>query len=294
MAVILPKNYPFISSLIENNIIVLNEYPNIKQVLNIGILNIMPNAEKYEVNLLNSIGHFDECIIKPHFIKLNQHKYGSTDKKHLESFYTDYKTCTSHTALDGIIITGAPVEHLPYSEINYWNELKEIMDEAWKNNIPQVGLCWAGLAVAELLGIDKFVYDYKLFGIFESNYTNDMFSPKNKVFYCPQSRHAGIADETMEKAAAENKLVLLGYSKEPGYFIFESPDKMLLAHTGHSEYHKQRIVDEYKRDKMRGRDDVKEPSNFDVENPANLWKQHRKDFFQYWLRIVQNNSKDNK
>lgn len=251
--------------------------------LNIGIINIMPKAEEYEANILNSI-RLNGYSIQSTWIRLEKHAYKSSDKKNLEENYTIFGKAVDY--LDGLIVTGAPVEHLPYQKIHYWEELKDIMLHAYRQKIPTVGICWAGLAVAELFGIKNTVFKQKLFGVFKSRYLGKNFHGK-ELFYCPHSRFAGVSNEIMLKAKNDKIFELLAYSDNAGYFIFETPDKLFTAHTGHPEYHKQRIADEYYRDVQKGRKDVLKPANFNPKKPVNTWKIHRHNFFDYWLRKLQ-------
>lgn len=250
-----------------------------KEKLSIGIINIMPKAEEYEANILNSI-RLNGFGIKPTWIRLKKHAYNSSDKANLGENYTIFDKAVD--SLDGLIVTGAPVEHLPYQQIHYWEELKEIMLHAYRQKIPTVGICWAGLAVAELFKIKNTVFKKKLFGVFKSRYLGNNIQEKNP-FYCPHSRFAGINNDVMLQAEKDKIFNLLAYSEDAGYFIFETQDKLITAHAGHPEYHKQRIADEYYRDVKKGRDDVLILANFDPKKPVNTWKTHRHDFFYYWL-----------
>jgi homoserine O-succinyltransferase len=163
--------------------------------------------------------------------------------------------------------------------------LKEIFSYCLHKKIPVLGLCWGGLAVGELLGIKKVNYSKKLFGVFEAtDLTKGMLGDcKNNMFFCPQSRFAGIEDCEFEQVLNNGNLIPLAYGKETGYFVFQSVDKLLTAHLGHPEYHKERIVEEYFRDKLLKITNVTSPVNFNVDTPKNTWKNHRKKFFLYWL-----------
>lgn len=132
-----------------------------------------------------------------------------------------------------------------------------------------------------MLGMETETYDSKLFGVFPSDYLGNYIKGKN--FQCPQSRFAGFNDNKMEEFEKLGKINLLAYGKNAGYFVFESKNRLMVAHVGHSEYHKGRIVEEAIRDKSLGRKDVSPPVNFDIKNPVNSWKTHRKEFFSYWI-----------
>jgi len=132
-------------------------------------------------------------------------------------------------------------------------------------------------------------YDHKLFGVFPTrNLVADhpITGSLDDLFSCPQSRHAGLEDATMEAAAAEGKIRLLAHNEHTGYTMFETPDHRFVMHLGHPEYHKQRIVEETLRDRAKGRSDVPDPFGFDLENPRNTWRSHRNEFFTAWVKYV--------
>lgn len=292
MTIFLKKGHPTVDILKKNNInIIEEEFQNFSNdtVLKIGIINIMPKANEYEPNLLISLATANKDI-QPVWIKLDNHKYKTTPPDHLGEYYTDFKTALKLTKLDGVVLTGAPVEHLEFETITYWQELKNNLNYLAKNKIPVLGLCWGGLALGNILGLKQDVYSEKVFGVFPSTYIkNDWNSNIEETqFHCPHSRFAGYNDKHMESSENDNKLTLLAHGENAGYFIFESKNKLMLAHIGHSEYHKNRLVEEAVRDKELQREDVKPPVNFDINKPVNIWKNHRTLFFSYWFGIIEN------
>lgn len=287
MTILLKKNHPLIKSLKSLKIDVKEKKKNKDEkenYLNIGIINIMPEAHEYELNLLLSLDS-TEYNFNPLWIKSEIHKYKTTPPNHLEEFYLNFKNVIKNNQIDGFILTGAPVEHLNFQEITYWNELLTIFQYSKENNIPILGLCWGGLAIGEILGLKKTVFDKKVFGVFNSIYLKDNWNIllDSENFNCPQSRFAGYLDKDFE---ISKNIRPLAYSKEAGYFIFESLDKLLLAHIGHSEYHKERLVKESLRDLDLKREDVLECANFNIKKPVNTWKKHRKTFFTYWIKNI--------
>jgi homoserine O-succinyltransferase len=256
--------------------------------LRVGILNIMPEAENYEFNLLFPLGR-SILQIEPIWIKLHSHEYLSSDTDHLARNYVLFENAVKNKHLDGLIISGAPVEHLPFEQVKYWEELLKIMDFARKNIASTLGICWGGLALAKYLGIPKFDYEEKLFGIFET--TNICKSHKitgemDDIYWCPNSRHAGILDEELENAQKNGIINLLAHSKEAGYVIFESSDERFLMHLGHFEYDADRLAMEYKRDIEKGRGNVKMPKNVDLDAPVNRWRAQNLEFFTQWIRYI--------
>ena len=256
--------------------------------LYIGILNIMPQAETYEFNLLAPMGRSLIQIV-PIWIRLLSHDYKSSDHRHLDKNYLPYDWVQSVAALDGLIVTGAPVEELPFEEVNYWPELRRIIDIATKSGTLLLGICWGALALAKYLGIEKIHYPRKVFGVYRTwNLAPDhpVMGGLDDVFWCPQSRHSGIADETLEAEAAAGRIRLLARAEKGGYTIFETADRQLMMHLGHQEYNSGRLLAEARRDREKGRADVGPLENLDLEDPVNLWRANRNEFFNAWIKHV--------
>ena len=251
--------------------------------LRIGILNIMPLGEKYEFNILHPLG-LSVLQLEPIWIRLESHNYKSWEPKHVDDIYVTYEEAMRDQPLDGLILTGAPVETIDYEDVYYWEEIKTILSDARKNIPSTLGLCWAGFVMAYLEGVKKLNYDHKLFGVFElKNLAPDhpIMGELDDVFFCPQSRHAGMPDEAMEEASESGRLKLLAYGPEAGYSIFSTTDDRFIAHTGHPEYNATRLAEEAKRD--HGNPEVPAPANFDFNNPLNRWRSHRNIFFAQWV-----------
>jgi len=251
--------------------------------LRIGILNIMPLGEKYEFNILHPLG-LSVLQLEPIWIRLESHNYKSWEPKHVDDIYVTYEEAMRDQPLDGLILTGAPVETIDYEDVYYWEEIKTILSDARKNIPSTLGLCWAGFVMAYLEGVKKLNYDHKLFGVFElKNLAPDhpIIGELDDVFFCPQSRHAGMPDEAMEEASESGRLKLLAYGPEAGYSIFSTTDDRFIAHTGHPEYNATRLAEEAKRD--HGNPEVPAPANFDFNNPLNRWRSHRNTFFAQWV-----------
>ena len=251
--------------------------------LRIGILNIMPLGEKYEFNILHPLG-LSVLQLEPIWIRLESHNYKSWEPKHVDDIYVTYEEAMRDQPLDGLILTGAPVETIDYEDVHYWEEIKTILSDARKNIPSTLGLCWAGFVMAYLEGVKKLNYDHKLFGVFElKNLAPDhpIIGELDDVFFCPQSRHAGMPDEAMEEASESGRLKLLAYGPEAGYSIFSTTDDRFIAHTGHPEYNANRLAEEAKRD--LGNPEVPAPVNFDFNNPINRWRSHRNTFFAQWV-----------
>jgi homoserine O-succinyltransferase len=191
--------------------------------------------------------------------------------------------------LDGLIVTGAPVEEIPFEQVIYWEEILRILRYAQRNIASTLGLCWGALALAKFLGIEKTVLPKKIFGVFETmnlNRDHRITGDMDDIFWCPQSRHSGIADDVLERERDRGKINLLAHAKGTGYIIFESADQRFLMHLGHLEYEPGRLIEEYNRDKDLGRQDVSKPENFNIDNPINTWRAHRNEFFSQWIKFV--------
>ena len=286
MALILPRGYHKISAVERNQISwiqpELAERQNIRP-LRIGILNIMPLGKQYEFNLLHPLG-LSPLQIEPIWIRLKSHGYKTWDHSHLKNLYVNWEQAMSPAPLDGLIITGAPVEQIPFEKVDYWSELVELINEAKSLCASTLGLCWAGFALAYLAGVDKSNFDKKLFGIYPLKSLvpgHPIMGTQDDQFLCPQSRYAGLPDDQMEDAQRKGRLRLLAYGARVGYTIFETTDQRQLMHLGHPEYNVSRLVAEMERDKTRG--DVPPPENFNPNESRTSWRSHRNLLFQQWL-----------
>ncbi len=286
MALILPRSYHKIPSVEKNHISwiepELAERQDIRP-LRIGILNIMPLGKQYEFNLLHPLG-LSPLQIEPIWIRLKSHSYKTWDLSHLNNLYVDWETAMHPSPLDGLIITGAPVEHMNFEDVKYWNELVNLIDEARYKCASTLGLCWAGFALAYLAGVNKNNFRNKLFGVYSMRSLvpgHPLMGTQDDEFLCPQSRYAGLSDLEMEEAQRQGRLRLLAYGEKVGYTIFETPDQRQLMHLGHPEYNVSRLKSEMERDKARG--DVPPPENFNCDNAITSWRSHRNLLFQQWL-----------
>jgi homoserine O-succinyltransferase/O-acetyltransferase len=291
MTIVLSKDYHAKSALEQRRVLCIDPEQALKEdirALRIGILNIMPQAERYEFSLLYPLGR-SVLQIEPIWLRLETHVYTSTDQSHLDKLYVPFEDAVSHDKLDGLIVTGAPVEEIPFDQVTYWEEIQRILRYARRNVASTLGLCWGALAIAKFLGMEKAVFPKKQFGVFETvnlDRDNRITGDMDDVFWCPQSRHSGIPDKVLEEERDKGKIKLLAHSKETGYVIFESSDQRFLMHLGHLEYEPSRLIEEYNRDMKAGRKDVEPPKNVDLENPKNTWRAHRNEFFSQWIKFV--------
>ena len=287
MTVIVPENYHAKQILESNRVTCISKMDAFRQdirPLRIGMLNIMPMCQDYEFNLLHPLG-LSIIQVEPVWIRLESHKYKTSNQSHIDDLYVTYEEALKKGGLDGLIVTGAPVEKMNFDDVRYWDEIRTILEDAKFQFPSTLGLCWAALALAKLEGIDKFNYTQKLFGVYEIfnlDHQHPITGELDDVFWCPQSRQAGIADEQFEEAQRDNVVRGLAHSKECGYVIFETPDHRYVMHDGHPEYSARRLVYEVQRDKDNP--DVEAPVNFDIHRPFNRWRSHRNLFFTQWLK----------
>jgi homoserine O-succinyltransferase len=291
MTIVVPKDYHAIQALESSRVQCMTTEDALREdirALRIGILNIMPRAETYEFSLLQPLGR-SVLQIEPVWIRLKTHNYTSSDHSHLDKLYVSFEDAVARSHLDGLIVTGAPVEEIPFEDVTYWEEIKRILKYARKNVPSTLGICWGGLALAKFLGIDKTVYDRKIFGAFKTvnlNRGHRITGEMDDWFWCAQSRHSGINDDVLELERDKGNVQLLAHSEGAGYIIFESSDGRFLIHLGHPEYEPGRLIEEYRRDAAKGRDDVEPPKNVDMDNPVNLWRSHRTEFFTQWIKYL--------
>lgn len=291
MTIILPKHYHTRRALEDSRVVCISAEQAVRQdirALRIGILNIMPMAERYEYTILQPLGR-SIIQIEPVFIRLQSHAYKTSNWDHIQAAYVPFEEAMQNQPLDGLLLTGAPVEELAFEAVHYWEELSPILAQARRYCASTLGLCWGGLALAKTLGIEKITYQRKLFGVFSTHNIerhHPITGDTDDVFWCPQSRHSGVDDLEMEHQQVEGNIRLLAYAKQTGYTIFESADRKFLMHLGHPEYEPERLVFEYARDLRLGLTNVDPPLNLELEQPLNTWRSHRNEFFSQWIKFV--------
>lgn len=289
MALILPRSYHGLEAVEANRIRWMPPERAASQdirPLRIGILNIMPLGEQYEFNLLHPLG-LSLIQIQPIWLRLRSHAYRTWSRQHLDELYVGWEAAMAQAPLDGLIITGAPVEHLSYEDVKYWDEICELMNVARAHIPSTLGLCWAGFAMAFRAGVEKRSLPNKLFGVYHLHNldrAHPVMGSHDDRFPCPQSRHASLDDQAMEQAEAEGRLRLLAYGDKVGYSIFETPDQRQIVHLGHPEYNAGRLIMEAERDQTDPL--VAPPEHFDLSQPLNLWRSHRNLFFGNWIHHI--------
>jgi homoserine O-succinyltransferase len=221
------------------------------------------------------------------FLHPATHESKNTPQEHLLKFYNTFSEIR-HRKFDGLIITGAPVEHMPFEEVDYWDELKEIMEWSLDNVYSTLHICWGAQAgLYYHYGIPKHALDEKLSGVFAHrvNKKNVMLLRGfDEVFYAPHSRYTEVRREDIERAG---ELEILSESDEAGVYIVLALNGRQIFVTGHSEYDQLTLKYEYDRDKSRGLN-PQVPVNYfpddDPEKPPVVtWRAHANLLFANWL-----------
>lgn len=290
MPVKIPASLPAVELLRAENIFVMDEHrANTQDIrpLRIVVLNLMPLKIVTETDLLRLLSN-TPLQIELDLIVPSGHVSRNTPQEHLEAFYKEFNDIKSQN-YDGMIITGAPVEHLDFEQVDYWNELTEIFDWAHTHVTSTMYICWAGVAALYYrYGIPKYMLDKKKFGVFEhrmlGSERNPLFRGFDDVFYVPHSRHCEIRREDVERI---DELSLLSYSQESGVHIVMGRGGREFYIMGHSEYAPNTLDNEYRRDISRGLP-IEIPQNYYRDNnpdnePVVRWRSHGNLLFSNWL-----------
>jgi homoserine O-succinyltransferase len=258
--------------------------------LRIGVINLMPRAETYEPLLIRSLV-LPGVLVELRWIRLESHGYRSSDRFHMENHYKTYDATLLGGALDGLVLTGAPVETLEFEAVHYWRELMEVLRHARRHVPRTLGICWGGMALAALEGIRKETLGRKVFGAFDHELSAEgraLMPSLGGVYRCAQSRHAGLVGASVEEAEREGRVRVLARGEEPGTTLLTSADRRMWMHLGHPEYEPERIAFEWSRDQAAGRLDVGAPAGFDATGtrPDAPWAEDARGFFADWLSSV--------
>jgi len=289
MPLTIPDKLPAIKILEKENIFVMNEsrasHQDIRP-LKIVILNLMPLKITTETDLLRLLSN-SPLQIQIDFLKIKGHTPKNTSLEHMKAFYRTFDELRQKK-YDGMIITGAPVEQLPFEEVKYWDEMKVIMDWAEKNVTSTLFICWAAQAgLYHHYGIPKYPLDKKKFGVFKHTHVEEnlpIFRGFDDVFFVPHSRHTEIRAEDIEKVDA---LRIVASSEEAGVTIVKAKNGRQLFITGHAEYSRNTLDGEYHRDKAKDLP-IEIPVNYypednPEEKPLMRWQSTANLFFSNWL-----------
>lgn len=289
MPIIIPNNLPAATTLAEENIFTMTEFRAEHQdirPLRIGILNLMPTKETTETQLIRVLGN-TPLQVEVVLIQLDGHISKNTSSEYLEKFYTPFSRVKNEN-FDGIIITGAPVENLEFEDVDYWNELSDILDWSRHHGFATFHICWgAQAALYRHYGIKKYPLKNKCFGIFRHRATErhvKLLRGFDEEFDIPQSRHTEILREDVERIS---ELEIIAVSDDSGIGLIVSKDGREVYATGHSEYDAITLANEYFRDVAKGLD-IDVPKNYFPEDdpnkiPSVKWRAHANLLFSNWL-----------
>ena len=289
MPVNIPDNLPATETLTNENIFVMRQsraaHQDIRS-LRIAILNLMPTKISTETQLLRLIGNTPLQIDITLFLP-NSHQPKNTPEEHLVSFYQTFSEIR-HMKFDGMIITGAPIELLPFEEVNYWSELKDIIDWSHDNVYSTFYICWGAQAgMYHQFGVPKYPLAEKMFGVFPHSITNrneKLLRGFDDIFFAPHSRHTEVRRADIEKVP---ELKIMAESPEAGIYIVGTRDERQIFVTGHSEYDPGTLKSEYERDVSKGLP-IGIPKNYypnddPSEEPVVKWRGHSNLLYANWL-----------
>lgn len=292
MPINIPNGLPAKEILESEKIFALEEDVARKQdirPLRIAILNLMPKKIETETQILRLISK-SPLQVDIDFMKVSNHISKNTSADHLLKFYDDF-SMLKENHYDGLIITGAPVEHLEYEDVDYWQELCTIMEWSKSHVYSTVHICWGAQAgLYYHYGIQKHLLPHKVFGIFpqllcdEYNFLTNGF---DEVHMTPHSRHTAIDEEALAKV---KELEVLSRSNTTGSNIIATRDFRRIFIMGHLEYGKDTLVQEYFRDLNQGKE-IQIPYNYFPEDdpskePLFKWRAHANLLYRNWLNYV--------
>jgi homoserine O-succinyltransferase/O-acetyltransferase len=286
MPINVPEKLPAISILEEENIFLIDTNRSIHQdirPLKIVILNLMPIKERTETQLLRILSN-TPIQLEVTFIYSETHTSKNTTLEYLKNFYKTFSEIKNQK-FDGLIITGAPVEHLKFEDVDYWQEIKDIMEWSKGNVTSTIHLCWAAQAgLYYHYGIEKKQSNKKIFGILKhnKNYQHSfLLRGIDDVFFAPHSRHTFNEKKDIIK---NSNLRLLSESTNGQVYIVESNDMKNIFITGHPEYDKDTLKTEYDRDLKKGLKIDKPINYFNKDNSINMkWLSASSLIFSNWL-----------
>lgn len=289
MPVIIPGALPARKTLEKENIFVMTEGRARSQEirpLSIGLLNLMPNKEETELELLRLISN-TPLQVEITLLQTATYRATHTAEAHLREFYLTFEEAVRlGKKFDGIIVTGAPVEQMEFEEVKYWDEMTHIMDWAEHNVFSTMYICWGAIAAMHYFyGVRKVALPKKLSGVYvhrSMNRSNPLVRNFDEYFNAPHSRHSDVDCAAVRKVA---DLDILAESDEAGIYLAASKDRRRVFVFGHGEYDKYTLDNEYKRDMALGRSDVSCPVNYYGADgrPVLSWRAHSSLLMCNWL-----------
>lgn len=288
MPVIIPKGLPANDLLQEENIFVMNDQRAIHQdirPLEILILNLMPTKIETECQLLRLLSN-TPLQINITFLKTDSYQAKNISETHLQTFYKTFSD-VKEQRFDGLIVTGAPIEHLTFESVDYWQELVDILEFSKSNVTSTLHICWGAQAgLYHHFGVNKRPLKEKLSGVYAHEVQIDnspLLRGFDDTFMMPHSRYT----ESILEDVQQKDLNVLAYSEEAGGSIISTKDYRQIFVSGHLEYTKETLAYEYRRDFKKGID-PKVPKNYFKENNPELgiemlWRGHAHLLFSNWM-----------
>lgn len=289
MPIKIPNELPATKVLNDENIFVITETRALTQdirPLQILIVNLMPTKIVTETQLARLLGN-TPLQVEMELLMMSTHKSKNTSEEHMLAFYKTFDE-VRHRNFDGMVITGAPVEHMPFEEVEYWDELCEIMEWSKTHVTSTFHICWgAQAALYYHYGINKRQLSKKLFGVFPHYVEHKgsiLFRGFDDTFMVPQSRHTTVDREDIEKIP---ELKILSVSDEAGVYAVATKRGRQIFITGHSEYDADTLNREYQRDKNAGLP-IEIPVNYfpnddDTKEPRVTWRSSANLLYSNWL-----------
>ena len=289
MPIKIPDSLPARATLEGENIFVMTEYRAIHQdmrPLNLLLLNLMPTKIATETQLSRLLSN-TPLQVELELIAPQGHVPRNTPQEHMLAFYRHFEDIKANN-YDGMVITGAPVEHLPFEEVEYWEELCGIMEWSKSHVHSTFHICWGAQAgLYYHYGVQKYPLEKKLFGIFPhivERRSNMLFRGSDDVFMVPHSRHTTVRREDIEKVP---QLKILATSPEAGIYALSTESGRQIFITGHSEYDADTLEKEYLRDKSQGKP-IEVPKNYypdddDTQPPRVTWRSCANLLYSNWL-----------
>ena len=289
MPIRIPNDLPATETLQQENIFVMTQTRAITQdirPLEIVLLNLMPTKIATETQLSRLLGN-TPLQVHLELMHMSTHRSKNTSQEHLLNFYKSFDEL-KHRKFDGMVITGAPVEQMDFEDVDYWEELKTIMEWSKTNVHSTFHICWGAQAGLDYhYGVQKHPLPEKLFGVFEhrKDYKHSiLLRGFDDVFFVPHSRHTTVLREDIEAVPG---LKIVASSDEAGVYAIMSKEGRQIFITGHSEYDPDTLRNEYLRDKNAGLP-IKPPANYfpgddDTKDPVVRWRGHANLLFCNWL-----------
>jgi homoserine O-succinyltransferase len=289
MPIKIPDTLPAAEVLSGENIFVMSEARAAHQdirPLSIALLNLMPTKITTETQLLRLIGN-TPIQVDVTFLHPESYKPKNTPEEHLLKFYNTFSEIRDKK-FDGLIITGAPVEQMPFEEVDYWDELVEIMNWSLHNVYSTFHICWGAQAgLYHHYGVPKYSIPEKMSGVYEHKVTRQnvmLLRGFDESFYAPHSRHTEIRRADIERVPG---LHILSESEEAGVYIVSALQGRQIFVTGHSEYDPLTLKGEYERDLCRGMNPIVPKYYFQDNDPARppvvRWRAHANLLYANWL-----------